>query len=73
MKNDKSPGSDGYTTEFLKIVFLDLGSLTVRSINHGFNKGKMSVTQTHGIITYIIIKKERIKKKKKKNAVFISI
>ena len=53
MKNDKSPGSDGYTTEVLKNLFVNLDSLMVRSINHGFCKGKMSVAQTQGIITCI--------------------
>ena len=33
--------------------FIDLGSLMVRSINHGFCKGEMSVTQRQGIITCI--------------------
>ena len=29
MKNDKSPGSDGYTTEFFTSFFVDLGSRTL--------------------------------------------
>ena len=58
-KNDKSPGSDGYTTTFVKFFFVDLGSLMVRSVNHGFCKGKMSVTQRQGIITCVYLKRER--------------
>ena len=27
MKNDKSPGSDGYTTVFFKFFFVDLGAV----------------------------------------------
>ena len=53
IKNDKSPGSDGYTVEFLKFFFVDLGNFIVRSINCGFRKGEMSVTQRLGVITCI--------------------
>ena len=53
IKNDKSPGSDGYTVEFLKFFFVDLGNFIVRSINCGFRKGEMSVTQRQGAITCI--------------------
>ena len=52
-KNDKSPGSDGYTVEFFKCFFVDLGNFIVRSINCGFSKGKMSATQRQGVITCI--------------------
>ena len=49
MKNDKSPGSDGYTTEFFSsFFFVDLGSLMVRSINHGFCKGKCQLHKDRG-------------------------
>ena len=53
MKNDKSPGSDGYTVEFFKFFFVDLGNFIVRSINCGFRKGEMSVTQRQGVVTCI--------------------
>ena len=53
MKNDKSPGSDGYTAEFFKLVFTDLGTFLTRSINYGFYIGQMSVTQRQGVITCI--------------------
>ena len=43
MKNDKSPGSDGFISEFFKFFFQDLGDFIVRSINFGFEKGEMSV------------------------------
>ena len=53
LKNDKSPGSDGYTAEFFKFFYKDLGIFIMRSINSGFKKGEMSITQRQGIITCI--------------------
>ena len=53
MKNGKSPGLDGYTTEFFKFFWRDIGTFLVRSINYGFHKGEMSVTQRRGVITCI--------------------
>ena len=53
MKNGKSPGLDGYTTEFFKFFWKDLGAFLVRSINYAFEKGEMSITQRRGVITCI--------------------
>ena len=53
MSNDKSPGSDGFTTEFFKVFWKQLGNFIVRSINYGYQKGELSVTQKQGIITCI--------------------
>ena len=53
MKNNKSPGSDGYTVEFFKFFFSDLGHFLVRSVNLGFTRQQLSVTQKQGIITCI--------------------
>ena len=53
MKNGKSPGLDGFTTEFFKFFWKDLGAFLVRSINYAFEKGEMSVTQRRGVITCI--------------------
>ena len=59
MKNDKSPGSDGFSVNVFKFFWKDL----VRSINYGLKAGKLSTTQTQGLIT-INIHTERAKNKK---------
>ena len=51
MKNNKSPGSDGFTVEFFKFFFKDFKHFIRRSINEGYQKGTFSVTQRQGIIT----------------------
>lgn len=53
MKNNKSPGSDGFTTEFFKFFWKNLGNFIVRSLNYGFSSGQLSVTQRHGVIVCI--------------------
>ena len=51
MKNNKSPGNSGFTTEFYKFFFVDIGQFLVRSINYGFQSNKLSITQRQGVIT----------------------
>ena len=51
MNNNKSPGSDGFSTEFFKFFWIDLKSFVVNSINFGSLLGELSVTQKQGIIT----------------------
>ena len=53
MNKQKSPGSDGFTTEFCKFFWKDIGHVLVRSINYGFRSREMSITQKEGIITCI--------------------
>ena len=53
MKNNKSPGSDGFSAEFLKFFFINIGHFLVRSLNYGFDTGSLSITQRQGIITCI--------------------
>ena len=53
MKNNKSPGSDGFTIEFYKFFWIDIGHFVVRSINSGFETGELSSTQKEGVITCI--------------------
>ena len=51
MKNEKSPGLDGYTAELFKLFWIDLGIFVLRSINYGYEKGSLSMTQKQGVIT----------------------
>ena len=44
MSNNKSPGSDGFTSEFLKFFWKDLKYFIVESLNYGYSVGEMSVT-----------------------------
>ena len=53
MNNDRSPGSDGFSAEFFKFFWKKIGTSVVRSLNYGFQEGKLSVTQREGIITCI--------------------
>lgn len=50
MKNGKSPGTDGITVEFYKFFWKQIGSFVVRSLNEGFSKREMSISQREGVI-----------------------
>ena len=51
MKNNKSPGLDGFTIEFFIFFWVDIGTLILRSINYGYKNGSLSITQKQGLIT----------------------
>lgn len=51
MKNNKSPGSDGYTAEFCKFFWSDIKNYVVRAINCIFLKKELPVSQQLGIIS----------------------
>ena len=53
MENEKSPGSDGFTSEFFKFFWNNLGKFVFRSINYGYKTSQLSITQKQGIITCI--------------------
>ena len=49
MKNNKSPGSDGLTTEFFKIFWNDLKVFYLDSINYSLEIGQLTQLQKQGI------------------------
>ena len=51
MKNNKSPGSDGFSAEFFKFFWSDLKSFIVRAINSIYQNKKLPASQRLGIIT----------------------
>ena len=53
MKNNKSPGLDGYTVEFYKFFWSDLGQIILRALNEAYLNGELSVTHRRGVITCI--------------------
>ena len=53
MKNEKSPGNDGFTAEFFIFFWPDMGHYILNSLNDGYRKGNLSITQRQGVITCI--------------------
>ena len=53
MKNDKSPGLSGFSADFFKVFWKQLGHFVLRSLNYGYEMGNLSITQRQGIITCI--------------------
>ena len=53
MKNNKSPGTDGFPVEFYKFFWADIGKFLINSFNESFNIGHLSFTQKQSIITFI--------------------
>lgn len=53
MKNDQSPGADGFTAEFLNFFWSDLKLFVIRAINKSYEIGELSSTNKLGIITCI--------------------
>ena len=51
MKNNKSPGSDCFTTEFYKFFWNDLKDFLVRAVNDVLTNKKLPIPQRLGIIT----------------------
>ena len=53
MKNLKSPGSDGITTEFHKLFWNEIKEHFLKSINFSFQKQELTELQKQSIITLI--------------------
>ena len=50
MKNNKSPGVDGFPAEFFKVLWEKLNFFVLRALNTTFTTGRMSVTMRTCII-----------------------
>ena len=53
MPNNKTPGTDGISTEWYKFFFRDIGQTVVDSYNYAFKHGNLSPDQRRGIIDLI--------------------
>ena len=53
LKNNKSPGTDGFTSEFYKFFWPELKSDMTSSFNYAFQNGTLSISQRGGIISLI--------------------
>jgi hypothetical protein len=53
LKNGKSPGSDGFTSDFYKFFWIDIKDILLESIIYAKNIGKLSIDQRRGIINLI--------------------
>ena len=53
MKNDKSPGGDGFTSNFYKVFWNKIGHFVVRALNHAFISRSFSPNVKIGTITCI--------------------
>ena len=56
MKNNKSPGSDGYTTEFFKFFWSDLKHFILEAINCIFTKKELPIT-LKGWVLFLVYQK----------------
>ena len=61
MKNNKSPGNDGFTKGFYVCFFGNLGSSLVKTLNHSYDEGELSSSQKQAVIT-LIVKKDKDKR-----------
>ena len=53
MKNNKSLGTDGFSSEFFKVFWKKIGIFVMRSVKHSYNIGELSLIQRQGIITLL--------------------
>ena len=51
LKNEKSPGIDGFPSEFYKIFWAKLKYIILHALNESYDNGILSTTLRHGLIT----------------------
>ena len=54
MKNNKSPGIDGFSSEFFKVFWCRIKFFVLRSLNHSFEKGILPTTLRQCIISCLL-------------------
>ena len=52
-KNNKSPGTDGFTAEFYKFFWGQIKEIVIQSLNYAYSTGDLSIEQKRGIISLI--------------------
>ena len=53
MESNKTPGTDGLTSEFYRFFWNAVGKFMVESFNYAFQHGSLSISQHRGIISLI--------------------
>ena len=51
--NDKTPGNDGFTIEFYKLFWSEIGTFLVDLLNFAYFHGELSHSQKQAVITLI--------------------
>jgi hypothetical protein len=51
MSNGKSPGLDGFTSEFCKFFWIDIQIHAIKSLDVAYENSLLSVSQKQGLIT----------------------
>ena len=53
MKNNISPGTDGFSSDFFQVFWRKIGTFLMQSVNYNYKTGELSLIQRLGIITLI--------------------
>ena len=53
MSNDKSPGLDGFTTNFYKFFWIDIKNMVFESFKYSLQHGELSDSQKRGVLSPI--------------------
>ena len=58
MKQNKTPGYDGFPTEFYTVFWPDISDMLFNSYKYSFDNGIMSMSQRNGVITNTLLPKK---------------